>query len=87
MAWDHHKLLAWLQEQNPITFAEPADLAAFKKSNIPGAVFLHEKTASFQSCGISFGVSRRLELLAEQINTISISDGYQFTGMVQVSTM
>ena len=69
MGWNHQKLLEWLQSQNPVTLEEPTDLEAFKASRIGGDVFLHEKTAFFRSCGISLGVARRLELLAERIST------------------
>jgi len=67
MKWDHHKLLEWLQSQEPITLQEDSEaLGAFKASEVQGSVFLEEGTAFFRSCGVPLGVARRMELLGKQ---------------------
>jgi hypothetical protein len=80
MKWDRHKLLEWLQSQDPITFDDENALAAFKANLIGGSVFLQEKTAFFQSCGVPAGIARRLELLAEQFSGSSRKRKGEFDG-------
>ena len=67
LKWDHHKLLEWLQCQEPITLEQDSEeLEAFRSSKVPGSVFLQESTAFFRSCGVPLGVARRIELLGKQ---------------------
>jgi hypothetical protein len=80
MGWDHHALRSWLQSQVPPVFSEEYNLAAFAACEINGLVFLSEKTAFFQSCGLPLGVARHLALLAEPFSGSSKKRKGEFEG-------